>query len=349
MPSIIDIAAEELSGCTPEQRDELLIKRWGFTEEELAEVRKKRDFIERVTSAAEMIYFKTGEGGFLTVQKIAAVASRGWKNWSKRNCAVAISRYLHDEVAQQKRVRDLEIPAVQLVREQVGAYDGNLEEAHGKWRKFKPSSQDWLRSVRIPTELGREESQLLGIYWADIGTYFDNSGFLLAGNKNDMPFYRGFLSQRIRSVHNLPVEAIRTDAEAPHPNAAETLLSWSHPSILVGSKAVGTWVYHDLGYRTRSRKLPKGDYDSQGFLEGVLAGKGGLTRNNKQGYRFTITEEDKTFTRELYRLASDLGYEIQKPTEAEHQNSWRLSFYARSLEKIQILNPYHRTLINRLS
>ena len=270
---------------------------------------------ERIKAAAEIIYRKTNDPIALTISNIAALESESWEG---KNTIRMCSRTLSGEFYKQRRRREkksgIRLNNVYLLRETIGAYGGNLEEATETWGKFETSASDLLRSVRLPLELKYEESRFLGNCWSDgciSKRFYGSYTFGLSGRKEDFDFYRNYVVTDIKNIFNINTKV--TEKKDVH-TLGEKEVGFKYPVINVGSKAIITWLAYDLGFPTgknkRNVELPKARIiDEKGFFDGIAEAMGSPGPNNGT---IRILDKVATFIYNLQKLAESFGLHPSK-------------------------------------
>jgi hypothetical protein len=344
------ISRTKLSTATPEERDALLKGAYGFTNEELDRIRHIQDIEERIKTAAKALFEKSNKPIAITSHNIAAVASEKWNSTTVRKYGTIISNMYKDRKKEAK-TKGLNLPCTHFLREDIGAYTGNLEEAANVWKNFRIGPSDTLRSIKIPTNLyERDVSQLLGLYWADgymRKTYGTGSfSFNMTFPDEDKPLYEHIVIPLIERIHNLSVP-IETE-EHSNENFSGKIREYLRYRVRIGSEAITSWLIKDLGYPIKRENipLPAVDYDKKGFFEGIVAGMG---RRYTHDYwdRMVIYDNDKSFIENIYNLSRDLGYTPTEPKGREYHlkgkkcTSWRILFHADDVRQMNFINPRH--------
>lgn len=259
----------------PVARDRLLRLAYGITRRELDQVRSGSSLEGRAIDAAELLLLKARqatpgtESSQLTTLTLTAIASNGWeKPKSKRT---ALDRAVKGRYASEALDTRLEnIPNIHFLRDEVGAYNGNLFVAEEVYPNFQTSKDDFLKSVSLPIEILPEHSYLLGVLWS-AALIKSTSGILatiIADYKD--PIEPEMRKQRFQYLENLidPIfdmfnlkERIIAIPEnrsriVKLTKAGRTFeaVRKAYPNIGIGSRAVCTWLMDDVRLYTPERR-----------------------------------------------------------------------------------------------
>jgi hypothetical protein len=351
------ISYQKLISADPKKRDEMFEKAYEITDEELEQVRSMPTKYERMVSAAQLLFFRSEDPKQLTVTNIAAIAAPAHE-WEGEKTQTNYSRVLSRKLRREKKTREaasgLKMTSIHLLREKVGAYDGNIEEAAKVWGgKIAASDNDWLRSVMIPQEIDYATSQFLGMVWGD-GDYshhcYNNSNDMRMGGKaNDRELYENIVSEAAKMLFNLD-SPVKTIADKMHAHGKD--YDCERNLVSLNSKAIFSWIVECLGFPKQGEefKLPKVDYDKQAFFEGLFASKGLVKRLNKEGctcdtVEYEITSTDGQFIEAVDGLLNELGY---SPTRYSNRNDGVTHLCIgrnADRERIQLINPRHRKIV----
>lgn len=348
------IPKKDLIEYSTEEKEERLKTEFELSEEDLDEVRSQRYVIDKVRRAAEKLH-ENGYDQQITLFNVAALTYEDWDNPpSKESSTVqALGNEYREERDAIENVKDLDITYMHLLRDDVGAYEGNMLEARTHYSNFSNSQEDLLRSVVLPLEIDMDESELLGAYWTD-GRFSDSSEryeFDLVGTANDKEWYRD-ISEEIEKIHNLDVKVIEEEIEGEMKDAREPIKS-KRPVIKIDSQAILTWLKDDLKMDGAGGiSIPDINWSKEnkaGFLRGALAGRGGITQYGN--YEFTTGNQEKAEI--LTQFAQDIGLEpainVNVHTERGTEQ-YRFSLNREETDELHsydfFWNPRHRNRLN---
>jgi len=259
----------------PKARDRLLRQTYGIKAHELAQVRDSSPLDERVVLAAELLLAKAqditpgAESSQLTTLTLAAIASDSWdKPRSRRSSLDRAVKDRYQSEALDTRLRN--IPNIHFLRDEVGAYSGNLFEAEKVYPNFQTSKDDFLKSTTLPLEITPEHAYMLGVIWS-AALIRDTSGILatvIADYKD--PINPEMKKQRFRYLETLidPIfdmfnlnEKITAIPER-RPKIVQVTRGdrtfeatrKAYPQIEIGSRAACTWLIDDIGLYTPDRR-----------------------------------------------------------------------------------------------
>ena len=236
---------------------------------------------------------------------------------------------------------NLDVPYIALVRADVIGQrieDHPLVKARRVYSNFQPDKHDWQRFVNLPTRIGIEEAELLGIILADGDIMFDVGTICLLGSQNHVEFYEEMVSHRIEQVFNIPAPVVYVRRK--HKGL------YQNPRIEIASKAIKTWLIDDLGFYDVNKILKFLPEKRQqiAFLEGYIAGKGTIMQESTMeinSYRQPILEQ-------MAELAQSLGIRTGKVHEYKYTSSmgkastmYRIYIHS-GLRELHLLNPWHQ-------
>ena len=350
------ISKKHLLSLDVRQRDAEIRENLGLTYADLTYFREPDKMMERIYRAAEWLA-DNGYRNQITQYLLAALTyvTYGENRFEDYNREVGtiISKNFKDERKETEEKFGLDITNIQLLREEVGAYDGNLYEARHVWPNFQPSKDDWLRSVKIPTRIGFEEARLLGIDWGDghIKNDLEDNHYIfpLKGNQDDFELY-GIVGKEINRIHHVKDLIRENKGDKKFPWGGNRY-SWNNPALDISSKAVVTWLMDDLGFPCPKENvgLPRIDFTEEqktGFFVGIVAAMGELKKNNELG----LTDKDSIFIQNLEDLSKDLGFTPRwdcRPRMHEdiYYISYQLMFSPREVRRMYernwLFNPKH--------
>ena len=248
------------------------------------------------------------------------------------------------------------IPSPQFLREDCGVYQGNLYEAHKVWSEkggFTASPDDWLRSIRIPLEIGLDEAIFLGVSVSQGSlrqheSEGDYHSLELWGRDIDFQLYREVVLPGIRRHFNEVATDISEQRNISRTRAEEegrylAAYDYDIPGLSVVSLSVATWLHRSLNFSADSsaRTLPPLETDLQryGLFMGLFAGDCNIYLSDKPFARSRRTE-DADYLEAFKVLAESLDF---NPYFA--QDGTALVFNREDISRIfregAIVNPYH--------
>jgi hypothetical protein len=347
------VSQKELMSANPKKRDDLL-KVYKMTDEELEQVRSMPAKYERMVSAAQLLFDKSGDPKQITTYNIIAIAvpASEWKGeHTLIDYSCVLSNELRREKAEMEAASGLKMSSIQVLRKLIDAYDGNLPEAAEAWGgKIVPSNADWLRSITIPQEIDYATSQFIGMVWGD-GEYSRvkrDDGMRMAGRGCDKELYENVVSEAAKMLFNLdsPVKTLETKQSV---SLRGEKYDQKRHLVYLNSKAVSTWIVECLGFPKHGEKfsLPKVDYDKQAFLEGLFASTGIVERHSGRirdivGYEIVGTDRD--FVDAVEGLLKELGYSPRRNVDPKGVTHIHLHRKA-DMERIELMNPRHRKIV----
>jgi len=295
-------------------RDALLVDRFGFTPTELGMIRSESSLDVRIVSAARSLYRQAllvapgDESSQITSITLAAIVSKGWDNVNTHRCSVDSN--LRDRYPQRKSFKRFSLPAIHFLREEIGAYSGNLLDAGWIYKNFQASNYDFLKSVKLPLNITPEVSYMLGAIWASGHLSGTSGGYHLVIDSHEdhtidddeytFP-YSDTLPDIILNIFNLvepvtPIKPKRKTEEVSINGRSFTAKKDTYARIQIGSKAIYTWLMDDVGLYT-PEKTPALLLDTAGttltsldifpteenwrsFLAGVIDSNGKLRKRD---------------------------------------------------------------------
>ena len=353
---------QDLAG-NPEAKDHLLCETYGLTLDELAWIRKGNNF-ERIVKSARVLKSHHLDDQINSII-LSALAFREWEK-PKRNLNklkwVMISRYEEDSRKREEEF-DFRVPCIQVLREEIGSYHGNLYEARNVWKKFIAGNTDWTRAITLPTTIDEAVAELLGIYWGDGFLKYQYgskacTAFCISGNKRDLDLYKKRIIPLIGRVHNLGV-AIKWLTPRNHQaiigqHSFTPDPEYKQPYIPINSQAIATWLKDDLHFSPNKTDVNLPDYKSwpqpgvAAFFKGILATMGSIDKY----HNVTLHETDEVFIRGLLLLSNFLGY---KPRFVEQKHtqtgllSRHLDFSSADVNSMRaerlFTNPNHQRML----
>jgi hypothetical protein len=325
-------------------RDRLLIRTLGVTQDEIDSCRV--GYIEqRILYAADLLKNK-GYPSEIKSYTLGALIEEEWSTPLKASSKVGNwlrERYSRDRIRIAKEV-DLKVTNTHLLREEVGAYTGNLVEAKRVWPHLEAGVNDWLRSVTIPTTIDARVALLLGIYWGDAYVYMRRGRTLVgvAGSEKDVDFYKATVAPLVEEVHHI-TEHVRIIDKKSKASGRDV----KSPQCVVASKAVASWVKSDLDHSGNRKKLqlPKGiDLEDSkirdGFVSGIIATSAILNRSSRSIF---FSDSDRTFIDGIERLLTGYGLSSRRKVTGRRNLLWLSPSNTQQLAKRGLLiNSRHK-------
>ena len=228
------------------------------------------------------------------------------------------------------------LPYIEFLRREATGRGLNCLKAREKYKNFEVSREDIQRGISLP-DLNYESCLLLAGYWGKANLNFTNRYTVqLSGGQHDFDFYRNWVRNAIKKLHNLDVEVESVPIMGYE---AET------PRICIHSRAIATWLKYDLTFPKPKQNvnLPDIDWDEerkQGFFDGIIAFMGGSL--GKSG-DLALHDRDLHFIKNLAHLGKELGYSPNIVVERfeEKSESYRLYFSPREVKQMNLINPKH--------
>lgn len=331
---ILPAELKKVEGNT-EQRDLLLIERLGFSYNDLAQLRMG-EYFDRIIYATQILSQK-GLDTEIKQSTLTAIVSEEWNRNAHRGSKVAteISKIYKERRKILERETGLKITNIHLLREEFGNYSGNLIDAKRVWHNFQAGHCDWLRSVRIPTEIDTVVAMLLGVYWAD-GSIFtsDNKIYLeLDGSHKDIDFYESVVGPCVEQVHHI-IESVFLTPIKYKVGSSWKPFSRNYPRFKIGSRAIATWLRDDLGF-SEDRGKPQVELETdlkKAFLSGLIAGKGSIN-NQRELY---IHSRFLSYIQDVYELLRDCGFKsrINEKSLSDGVKNYQIAISPRVLREM---------------
>ena len=325
------VSREELNKIgNPAQIDKYLLEAFGLADSELDKIRAQKSVLEALLIAGNIIKRRLEEKYGPEVN-ISAQFTRDNLSILTGHPGYKISGAMIKSFGKRKKALEgqtgLRMPTIQLFREEIGVYNGNLYDAKQKWKKLQASSTDWLVSTRIPTEIDFELAYLVGIIFADGNIH--ERGLQIVGKEIDYDFYKGIVQPLIQKMFN---ERTTLTDKVSHPNS---LLETHSPAVLLSSRAVETFLKYHFGFPEKKEDyaLPKLGTSEQktGLFCGILAGMGAIS-----GESLTISDTNSRFANSVRKLAVEVGY---NPSLCHtHDSGLQLRFKEGDKEKLYTNN-----------
>lgn len=354
------ISQKALYEATPEQRDKLVRNGLGFTKDELDYLRRPRDLPDHLYVVAEAIYQKTDDPLSITTANIATVGSIEWEGKKTHgNYGFKISK-LYKKEKESLQAKGLKVTNMHLLRKEIGAYFGNLEETAPLWEVY-PSPYDWLRSIKLfdSLKLDHRESQLLGIVWADACLQNKHKGIsniVLSFGESNYEFYDKLILPELKNIFNIKENINILGVEEAILNLYGTNIHFkAHDTyqVHIGSQAI-TQTLKNINFPKERYKrkvglpkfLPKNkvkrkefSYEKKSFLEGIIAGMGSPSNDAKT---IKIEDKDATFVKNIRKLALDLGLYCSKISEEEYHRFMDIGNSGKmKTSDLELINPKH--------
>ncbi len=230
----------------------------------------------------------------------------------------------------------LKLPYIEFLRHEATGRELNFLKRREMYKHFKVSREDIQRNVSLP-DLNYESCILLAGYWGKANLRLRERYVVqLSGGKNDFDFYKNWVKDAIKRLHNLEVRL-----ESVPVKGYETKI----PRISIQSRAIATWLKYDLDFPTPKENVNLPDIEwneerKQGFFDGIIAFMGGSL--GKWG-DLALHDHDLHFIGNLSTLSKELGYTPNVCVEKfeEESKSYRLYFSPNQVKRINLINPKH--------
>ncbi|WP_254544131.1 hypothetical protein [Halomarina pelagica] len=349
------ISKQALMDADAGERDDLLIEQFGLSQADLSRFRSQRVGNAVYTAAKWLVDHDFPRQ--ITTQNLAAMVYEKWDRPEQRKSYVsdALRRRYNNDQRQAEIYYDLSPPYIHFLRDEVGAYDGNLLTVRNRYSSFTPSNSDYLRSIRLPPIIDFEAARLLGVYAVDGKFQTQGNGqqvLLIEGGRDDEAWYE-CLREKIADVHNLSVNRFAHHDIFRKPNKE---YEYARPRIKLQSQALTTWLRDDVGLALRAghRQLPsppgfaETPAQQRGLLADALAGMGRIDR----GRRYETRRTERTLLTELHSLAHTLGFDpnLVEGTTQDGTPVQKLVFNKADIRTLLdqglLWNPRHRQAIN---
>ncbi len=261
----------------------------------------KGTVVERAFEAAQFLT----DNGFKTFSGIELAALANLDNWTAERSRAHLAM-LYGETARYyvEEGRSIpEIPAIQLLRMEVGAYQGNLHRFLGyemtpdgqlietpkaiqslKIPGLEVSADDWQRSICLPECCDEETARLFGYYWG-AGTIVKHNGItgslVVSVRKSKKAILEKRVKPLIERVHGLEVKSNHKTED----NYRDKKRKIERNYLCVNSAALASYLHKEHGMpwgtqrkeevkrRIRKHKLPNLPWHSElinAFLIGLL-------------------------------------------------------------------------------
>lgn len=307
----------EIEALGRDERDAILRERFHVTADDLVAIRRNERVIDRVIEAAALLYQRLQEAGVerscisaqFTINNLAYLIDNRRLS-SQRAVGKALNRQYREKRDDVERRTGLRVPYTQLLREEIGAYSGNLYDAKKMWPEICVSAYDWLKDVRIPCTIGRQEATLIGIYLS-AGNIVSSDGkhyrLELWGRNDDFEFYETIDDMVLRMHNNKPISLQK------HSSGGFT---YNIPGREISSPAIMTWLLNHLQFSKNSTKkrvplVLKTHEQRTGLLAGIIAAGARIYANDDHGrtrWRMRIEDNDREYLASVKELAESIGY-----------------------------------------
>ncbi len=355
------IESNKLFSLEQQARDQYVAQTYGITPEDFSFIRTdrtNRDVIGRVHRAARRLHQRLREKGAdpsiipaqFTTTTLAALADDGtYSRGNFRQLCTVVNRAIKREYEEQKvglERQGIVVPYVHLLRQNLGIYEGTLQEAMMRCEELEVSVCDLLKDVRIPLEIGELEATLLGVYFARANLAGKPvSGIEIWGDKEDFEFYRTVVSPLIKKVHNIDSEVIDGNTK----QRKEKSFSYNIPAIIFSSQAVATWLngHWKLPAPRENVAVPALSEEEQrlGLFKGIIASDARLFVYEDRS-RMRISRDDETYITSFKTLAEQLGFspQMQKQENGQYVLDFSKSEMVDMLSMGIFVNPHHQKL-----
>ncbi len=344
-------------GVGRDQRDIQIIDSFGVTSADLFRIRSERRIIDRIFEAAQVLNERLAESSVdptiipaqFTLRNLAVLIDDGTYNTSPpaRPAATALKRKYSQDA--RRNIPGLNPTYTQLLKEDIGAYHGNLYQSKGVWKGFEVSEYDWLKDVRIPTKLGLDEAVLLAIFFSH-GTIIPQqkdkkrqNRVEFFGRNCDFSFYERNFLDLILKVHNIIPDRPSESRLQRMINGDKDGYTHNQPCYEINSLALVSWLQKDAGMSDSKehRVIPShisSEEQKLGFLKGVIASLGYMYLYPEYK-RLKVNSPNPEFATGLEDISRDSGF---SPRIIKN----RLVEYSRPdiLEMVRMgffINPHH--------
>jgi len=363
------------------ERDRAIIKAYGpstgpfgITEDDLRDYRSlgRNDPWQGLQEAALGLYKASGETPEerdIACVNMGLVSNMAFEcdfftgNFSK---AARLVKKLHGK--RRRLLHDMGLKASNIYFVEEGLRDefGNLinpsnlieVKTNGLYPEFTADKFDFIRGIKLPEKIDREVSQLLGVIWSSgsvnvKGENYDSA--VVVSYKNDekrLGFYSEWLNPKMKELFNI----------TPGKKFIKVSSTGKDSSTWVAnSRAFVTWYRKDLGLG--SQFLPSVEYDEQGFVEGVMANRPSIYSKRspkcKKTYVYLdFSDNDKLDLEDIRDVLLDAGYRCGKVGIDIHEGQgyersktryvFTLSLLKKNLHRTELINPYHRQLVDSI-
>lgn len=347
-----------------EERISLFKDKFRISDKELEEIRIKSDK-EQILELSSLIYSKLREQGFdknyclsHITSGILAIVLNDDENLkdAEKNIAKKIDYHFKEEKEYLELRLGISLTAPQVIRMDVfEKQEGreiylNADISRKVWGDcVKYSYNDFIRGIKIPTEIGRDETIYFGVIFPGASFVSKKNSIRLYGSKREKDFFSKVIIDMVNEMFNVNGKS-RKDPD----------------SVVINSQAIYSWFinYINIVEDIRERKII--DFDSiplyipleeakELFLYGIIARKARIYPSKNTKYFVINLKKNIIFLKAIKELSEQLGY---TPYLMEWQG--RLIFHSDDLEKIKnssllngfkynhiggFINPYH---INQL-
>jgi len=252
------------------ERDALLKERFGIARGELRVIRRIPDLELRLIPGAELLLNKAHkvtngmESSQITTYTLAAIVCDEWDKPDRQRRI--ISELLKDRYSRRNPDTKFHLSYSHFLREEIGAYTGNLLEAEKRYPNFRASDDDFLRSTKLPLDISLDQAYLLGVLWScgHITSNKERYTLVLEGHEkpvieNDSKHfsYLDTLPPRIFRQFNFrtSTKPIRVKPQTVSIKGRSFSVDENfYARISVGSNAICTWLMDDVGLYTPDGK-----------------------------------------------------------------------------------------------
>jgi hypothetical protein len=354
------IESHKLFSLERQARDQYLAETYGITQEDFYHIRadtKKRDVIGRVLRAAQRLHQRLLErradpsiipAQFTTTTLAALVDDGTYSGGNFRQLCSVVNRAIRRQYEPEKETlmkHGADVPYIHLLRQNLGIYEGTLEEAMVRCEAIEVSVGDLLKDIRIPFEIGELEAMLLGVYFARgnlVGKPL--TAMEIWGDKDDFEFYRNVVSPAIKKAHNFDAKVIDGNTKS----GSGDRFSYNVPAIIFSSQAIATWLNGFWGLPSPRENVQIPDFLKEeerfGFFKGIVASDARLYVDGDHP-RMQISSIDESYIRSAKVLSEQLGFSPQvRKVEA---GNYHLLDFSKS-EMVDMLrmgifiNPHHQ-------
>jgi len=356
------IESNKLFSLERQARDQYVAQTYGITQDDFSHIRtdtKKRDVIGRVLRAAQRLQQRLRENGvdhsiipaqFTTTTLAALVDDGTYSRGNFRQLTTVVNRAIRRQYEQQRddlRAQGIDVPYVHLLRQNLGIYEGTLQEAMMRYGALEVSVGDLLKDVRIPLEIGALEATLLGVYFARANLAGKPvSGIEIWGDKDDFEFYETVVSPLIKKIHNIDGKVINGNTKSRN----EKSFSYNVPAIIFSSQAIATWLNGHWGLPSPRENVEvpttlPGEGQRLGLFKGIMASDARLFVYEDRS-RMRISRDDEKYIISVKTLAEQLGFspQMHKQETGQYVLDFSKSEMVDMLSMGIFVNPHHQRI-----
>jgi hypothetical protein len=299
--------------------------------------------LERAKKAAEYLQ----QAGFHTFSGIELAWLSNQDTWTeekaRNHLAMLYGALAHHYRKENSAALQADIPAIQVLRIEVGAYQGNLH----RWLGFvdmdkgallplprdyytppkglRISPGDWQEGITLPfpEEITPAHAKLFGYYWGAGNISAHNKtglNVVLSVRREKKEILEHKVKPLVESIHNTRVELKKGKDEV----GGQT---WEENLLVKSSLALATYLHSVHGLpiesaiktrngRKRKNRLPKLPWEDREIVEAFLQGIVELRKGEHED-RYVKFYGEGAYGRQLVRYASKHGFGLHGPYERE--------------------------------